>query len=84
MKAVKLAFSNQLNTLILIAGDGDFKDMVEFIRESLFKNVWIFGYKENLSPALYEKASPDCVVYLDEIWDKISIPAGKYSDASDY
>jgi uncharacterized LabA/DUF88 family protein len=45
MKAMKIAFSNQLETLVLIAGDGDFKDMVEFLTETLYKKVWIFGYK---------------------------------------
>ena len=33
MKAMKIAFYNQLESLVLIAGDGDFKDMVEFFTE---------------------------------------------------
>ena len=31
MKVMTIAFQNQLNSLVLLAGDGDFKDMVEFI-----------------------------------------------------
>lgn len=74
MKAMKIAFSNQLEQLVLIAGDGDFKDMVEFFTETLYKKVWIFGYKASLSASLHEKASPDCVHFLDEIWEHISVP----------
>ena len=65
MKAMKSAFAGQLDTLILLAGDGDFKDLIEFLTETLYKKVWIFGYSVNTSLALSEKASPNCVVYLD-------------------
>lgn len=80
MKAMKIAFSNQLETLVLIAGDGDFKDMVEFFTENLYKKVWIFGYRASLSASLHEKASPGCVHFIDDIWDSISVPI-KYSQA---
>jgi hypothetical protein len=73
MKAMKIAFSNQLETLILIAGDGDFKDMVEFFTETLYKKVWIFGYRSSLSASLHEKASPGCVFFLDDIWEQLSV-----------
>ncbi len=59
---------------MLIAGDGDFKDMVEFFTETLYKKVWVFGYKSSLSASLHEKASPGCVHFLDDIWEQISIP----------
>lgn len=74
MKAMKIAFSNQLEQLVLIAGDGDFKDMVEFFTETLFKKVWVFGYRASFSASLYEKASPGCVHFLDDIWETISMP----------
>jgi uncharacterized LabA/DUF88 family protein len=69
MKAMKLAFSNQLDNLCLIAGDGDFKDMVEFFTETLFRPVWIMGYKSSFSASLHEKASPGCILYFDDIWE---------------
>lgn len=75
MKAMKIAFSNQLESLVLIAGDGDFKDMVEFFTETLYKKVWIFGYRASLSASLHEKASPGCVFFLDDVWDMLSFPA---------
>jgi len=48
--------------------------MVEFFTETLYKKVWIFGYKASLSASLHEKASPGCVYFLDDIWEKISMP----------
>ena len=74
MKAMKVAFAGQLDTLVLLAGDGDFKDLIEFLTETLYKKVWIFGYQANTSLSLSEKASPNCVVYLDKIWNEISEP----------
>ena len=73
MKAMKIAFSNQLEQLVLIAGDGDFKDMVEFFTQTLYKKVFVFGYKSSLSASLHEKASPGGIHLLDDIWDLISI-----------
>lgn len=58
----------------MIAGDGDFKDMVEFFTETLYKKVWIFGYRSSLSASLHEKASPGCVFFLDDIWEILSFP----------
>ena len=78
MKAMKIAFSNQLEQLVLIAGDGDFKDMVEFFTETLYKKVWVFGYKSSLSASLHEKASPGCVFFIDDIWESISVPNVSY------
>jgi hypothetical protein len=51
--------------------------MVEFLTETLYKKVWILGYKSSLSPSLHEKASPDCVLHLDDIWEAISVPCFK-------
>jgi uncharacterized LabA/DUF88 family protein len=45
MKAMKLAFHGKVDSLVMLAGDGDFKDMVSFFSETLNKNVWIIGYK---------------------------------------
>ena len=82
MKAMKIAFSNQLEQLVLIAGDGDFKDMVEFFTETLYKKVWVFGYKYSLSASLHEKTSPGGIHFLDEIWEAISVPILKPTDHS--
>ena len=44
MKAMKSVYAQQLDTLVLVAGDGDFKDFIEFLTETLYKTVWVFGY----------------------------------------
>jgi hypothetical protein len=74
MKAMKSVYAGQLDTLVLLAGDGDFKDLLEFLTETLFKKVYVFGYSANTSLSLSEKASPNCVIYLDTIWEQISEP----------
>ena len=55
--------------MVLLAGDGDFKDMVEFFTETLFRPFWLVGYKTSLSATLVEKASPGCILYLDDVWE---------------
>ena len=37
-----------------------------------------------MSPALFEKASSDCVVYLDQIWEKISSSSHKPINDQEY
>lgn len=44
MKVMKVAFTGQLGTLVLLAGDGDFKDLVEFMTQTIYKRVFIVGY----------------------------------------
>ena len=38
----------------------------------MYKKVWIVGYKGSINTALIERATPGCIVYLDDIWDLIS------------
>ena len=63
-----------MDALVLVAGDGDFKDMLEFVKDKIDKKVIIFGYTANTSNSLKEKASPGCFFALDEIWEHISEP----------
>ena len=72
MKVMNIAFQNQLDTLVLLAGDGDFRDMVSFVTETLYRKVYIVGYKGSISTSLIERATPGCVLYLDDIWGSIS------------
>ena len=58
--------------MVLVAGDGDFRDLVGFVTQQLYKKVWIVGYKGSMNSALIEKATPGCVIYIDDIWDLIS------------
>ena len=74
MKVMNAAFSGQMDCLILLAGDGDFKDMLEFVTDNIKKRVVVFGYSANTSAVLKSKASPGCFFPLDDIWDHISEP----------
>jgi len=76
MKVMNLAFHQKLDCLVLLAGDGDFRDMVSFVTETLYKRAFIVGYKGSISPSLIEKATPGCIIYLDDIWPDISTQNG--------
>lgn len=52
MKVMTLAYQNKLNSLVLVAGDGDFRDMVDFVVNTMQKPVYIAGYKASMSASL--------------------------------
>jgi len=60
-----------------LAGDCDFKDLVEFLTETLCKTVWIVGYRDSTALTLIEKATPNCMIYLDDLWTQLSEPINK-------
>ena len=70
MKAMKALMEDQLDILVLITGDCDYRDLIEYLTETKYKKVYVFGYKDTISKELYEKASS--VVYLDEAWKHLS------------
>ena len=74
MKVMKIVHKGALESLVLVAGDGDFKDLVEYLTEDLLKNVYIVAFRESLSPSLQEKTDPDHIFYLDseELWPLIT------------
>jgi len=74
MKAMKAVVANQLETLALVAGDGDFKDMIEFLTDTHHKKVAVFGWSANMSLTLSEKATPGHAFHLDDIWEQLSEP----------
>ena len=43
-----------LDTIVLIAGDGDFHDMVEFMMKTLNKKVVLFGWKASMNKDLFK------------------------------
>ena len=63
-----------MDALVLVAGDGDFKDMLDFVSEQLQKKIIIFGLNSCTSKILKERASEGCFIALDEIWEHISEP----------
>jgi len=63
-----------MDALVLVAGDGDFIDMLDFVADELKKKIIIFGWSSCTSHKLKERASEGCFILLDEIWDHISSP----------
>ena len=72
MTAMALAWKRELASLTLIAGDGDFRDCIEFITKTAQKRVSICAYKNSCNQLLKDVATK--CFYLDEIWEKISEP----------
>ena len=70
MKAVEHLYNNELEHVALFAGDGDFKDMVQFLTEKAGKKVSVFSYKDSYHQQL-EKTSTN-LYFIDEIWEQIS------------
>jgi hypothetical protein len=63
-----------MDALVFVAGDVDFKDMLDFVSNTLKKKVIIFGWDSCTSQQLKVRASEGCFFPLDEIWEHISEP----------
>lgn len=70
---VKLSAQNQYDTLLLSAGDGDFEDAVQYVKEELHKEVWLAGFAGTVSADLQSYA--DEVIWLNELWPRFRKPA---------
>eukprot|EP01097_Dermamoeba_algensis_P009182 TRINITY_DN6364_c0_g1_i1.p1 TRINITY_DN6364_c0_g1~~TRINITY_DN6364_c0_g1_i1.p1 ORF type:complete len:347 (+),score=54.11 TRINITY_DN6364_c0_g1_i1:142-1182(+) len=73
-KILTLVCENQLDTLVLFAGDGDFLDVVKFVSEQKHKEVWIVGFRGSLSSKLQSYASRNSVFFVDNDLDVFSEP----------
>ena len=71
MKVMNAAFKGNMDSLVLVAGDGDFKDMLDFVSETLQKKIIVFGWNSCTSYVLKAQAE---FYPLDDIWDHISEP----------
>jgi len=63
-----------LKTLVLLTGDGDFHDMVEFMKDTHNVKVIVACWSASINNALREMVNE--VVYLDNIWQEFSYPKG--------
>ena len=73
-KAMELAYKRELASLSLLAGDGDFRDCIEFLTKTAQRKACIFAYKNSFNGVLKSVATKDSCFFLDEIWDRISEP----------
>ena len=70
MKAMEHAYNNELTELTLLAGDGDFRDLVVFLKERAGKKVHVFSYQDSHNSTLH--ASSTQGFFLDGLWEHIS------------
>ena len=59
-----------LKTLVLLTGDGDFHDMVEFMKDTHNVKVIVACWSASINNALRDMVNE--VVYLDNIWQEFS------------
>uniref|UniRef100_K3WPN1 NYN domain-containing protein n=1 Tax=Globisporangium ultimum (strain ATCC 200006 / CBS 805.95 / DAOM BR144) TaxID=431595 RepID=K3WPN1_GLOUD len=71
-KALSLAYENICDRFILFAGDGDFYDSLNLIKNVLRKDLWVVGYRNTVSADLQQLASH--VIWVDEMWSEIKMP----------
>ena len=72
MRPVQLFMEDRsLSGLVLLAGDGDFIDMVRTVLRDFRKQVFICGWSASMSPKLLDLCKPN-IIFLDEIWDDLT------------
>ena len=49
----KLGSRGKFDRVILLAGDGDFEDVIDYVKSELDKEVWIAGYPSSVSTDLH-------------------------------
>ncbi len=71
---VKLASQNQYDRLLLLAGDGDFEDAIDYVKSELHKEIWIAGYPNSVSTDLQSYSNE--VVWISDFWKDIEKASG--------
>ncbi|DBA02952.1 TPA: hypothetical protein N0F65_005979 [Lagenidium giganteum] len=69
-KILSLAYENICDRFILLAGDGDFYDSLNLIKNVLRKDLWVIGYRDSVSADLQQLASS--VIWLDDVWTDVN------------
>jgi hypothetical protein len=61
-----------IDRFIVLAGDRDFEDAFQFVREVLYKQIWVVGFKgdDSVSPRLQQYA--DRVLWLEDLWGEVA------------
>ncbi|KAG9403567.1 hypothetical protein AC1031_006210 [Aphanomyces cochlioides] len=65
-KMLSLVYENLVDRLILLAGDGDFYDTLDLIKNVRRKDLWVFGFRSSVSPDLQQLASR--VIWLEDLY----------------
>ena len=65
---------SDLKVVLLLTGDGDFHDMVDFMQKTHGVKVVVVSWKGTVNQSLEKMCTG--MIWLDEIWDQISILKG--------
>lgn len=68
--------STSLDRIILVAGDGDYKEALRFIRQQIGKDIQIVSWRRALSNEL-KKLSNKPTIFLDDYWQTVCEIRGK-------
>ena len=77
---MKLAFKDRFDRLVLSAGDGDFEEVVDYIKTELGKGLVLAGFRDTVSPDL--QCYADQIIWIDRFLDKIAKPANNQGERS--
>lgn len=66
---IKLAVQKKYDRVILSAGDGDFEDAVEYVKDEFHKEFWLAGFSGSVSADLQSYA--DNMIWIDSFWSSI-------------
>ncbi|TMW68823.1 hypothetical protein Poli38472_006291 [Pythium oligandrum] len=70
-KILSLAYENVCDRFILFAGDGDFYDSLNLIKNVLRKDLWVIGFRDTVSADLQQLASH--VIWLNDVWPSVQV-----------
>ncbi len=77
---VKLAAQNRYDRLLLLAGDGDFEDAIEYVKSELHKQIWFAGFHDSVSADL--QSYSDELVWISDFWREIEKPSPQRTASS--
>ncbi len=76
---LQLAAQDRYDQLVLTAGDGDFANAVEYIKQ-MGKSFCLAGFKDSASPDL--QCFADSMMWLDDLWENVRKSSNGGEEAS--
>ncbi|EQC37352.1 hypothetical protein SDRG_05569 [Saprolegnia diclina VS20] len=64
-KMLSLAYEDMADRIVLFAGDGDFYDTLDLVRNVRRKDLWVVGYRDSVSADLQQLASK--VIWMNDL-----------------
>ena len=66
---IKLASQNRYDRLVLLAGDGDFEDAIDYVKSELHKEIWVAAFPDSVSADL--QSYSDNLIWISDFWSAI-------------